>query len=116
MPGKLDEISRVIGQQEANLAGLNRTFDQHCADDDRRHQENIDALRSINGHVAKLNETLAPLVKSVAFMRPIVEGYQVSRWKAAGALSLASAILVGLGWVVTSIAGEFVKWIVAHIR
>ena len=37
MAGKLDEISRVIGQQEANLAGLNRTFDQHVIDDDRRH-------------------------------------------------------------------------------
>lgn len=113
---KLDEISRVIGAQEANLANLTRTFEQHCNDDDMRHRENIQAMNGIADQVRTLNDTLLPVVESVKFMRPIVDGYQASKWKAAGALSLASTMVVGVGWLLTSVAGKLLEWIVAHLR
>lgn len=113
---KLDEISRVIGAQEANLGNLTRTFEQHCNDDDLRHRENIAAMDGIAHQVRKLNDTLLPVVQSVAIMRPIVDSYQASKWKAAGALSLASTMLVGVGWLVTSIAGKAIEWIVTHLK
>lgn len=112
MTGKLDEISVSIGEQRSDLRALNQTFTQHCCDDDRRHNENLTALRAINDNIAKLNEQIRPLAASVERMQPIVDDSQASRMKMAGALSLASAILVGLGWLVTSFAGELVKWVI----
>lgn len=110
----IDEISRTLGAQEANLKNLGRTFDKHCADDDARHRENIEAMGDISNELRNISDLLKPVVDSVAFMRPIVDGYQASRLKTMGALSLASSLLIGVGWLVTSVAGAVVKWVAGH--
>lgn len=106
VPGKLDEISRVIGGLETATKSLKETFTQHCRDDDRRHDENINALRENNRQIGELNRVLAPLARTVEAMAPILANYQVSRWKRAGAIGLALSIVGFIGWLVQlSISG-----------
>ena len=116
MSGRLDEISVKIGEQGAGIRTLADTFKQHCIDDDRRHEENKAELRRLTEQLTKLNECLAPLVGRVAAMGVIVDGYQISRWKRAGALGFAWALLVGVGWLIATFAGELVKWLASHWR
>lgn len=108
--GKLDEISRVIGQQEANVAGLKESFDRHCSDDDRRHSENKQVLQEIASELRNLNDCVKPLAQTVGIMKPIVDGYQVTRWKAIGFIAAASVFLGFLGWALSLIVGKALAW------
>jgi hypothetical protein len=110
MTGKLDEISRVIGGMEQKVGGLKESFDQHCLDDDRRHTENTHSLRGIEQAVSELTQTIKPLAKAVAAMQPVVEGYQITRWKIAGALGLAAVLVGSFGWLVLKLAGQALLW------
>jgi hypothetical protein len=100
MAGELNEISRVIGGLEEGVRNLSRTFTQHCEDDDRRHTENLDAMRALNENISKLNRRLTP--------------FEIAQWKKSGAWMLALAILGTVGGVVYLIAGEIIKLIVAR--
>lgn len=114
--GKLDEISEKIGAQGAQLVGLNKSFDRHCDDDDRRHEENIAQLRSIAKELATIAEAVKPVIATVAAMKPIVDGYQVSRWKLAGAISLAGFILAGIGWVLSLAIARGIDWLFSAFK
>lgn len=107
VPTKLDEISLAIGELKSDTKSLDRTLTQHCDDDDRRHQENLDAIRDLT----KALEPLGPLAATVATMKPIVESYQTSRLKLAGAISLAMVLLGFVGWVIEQIIASGVRWI-----
>lgn len=121
--GKLDEISQSIGALQATTGGLQHTFNQHLEDDDRRHSENISEIRRIADAMQRSadlqqqsNAKLNALIDRVNIMSPIVDGYQISRWKMAGAVGLASIILAGFGWILAIAVGEAAKWLLAHIR
>lgn len=111
MPGELDEISRVIGGLETATTSLKDTFSQHCKDDDRRHEENINALRENNRQIADLNRTLAPLAKTVEAMAPILANYQVSRWKRTGAIGLALTLVGFSGWLVQLVVTGLISYL-----
>jgi hypothetical protein len=67
---KLDEISRVIGDVEAELRGLAALVAevrQHSAE---HHQETRERLESISGRVVKIESDMKPLTKTVATMEP----------------------------------------------
>lgn len=115
MGGEVDEISRIIGQQEATLAGLKESFDRHCDDDDRRHLENLGELKCMNMQLAENNATLKSLCEAFAIMKPVVDGYQITRWKIVGALSLASIILAGLGYGIWQLVTKFAGVIISAI-
>jgi hypothetical protein len=100
MAGELNEISRVIGGLEEGVRNLSKTFTQHCQDDDRRHIENLEAMRALNENITKLNRRLTP--------------FEIAQWKKSGAWALALAILGTVGGVVYLIAGEIIKLIVAR--
>jgi hypothetical protein len=38
--GEIDPGSRALGDLEGTMRALKESFDKHCDDDDRRHQEN----------------------------------------------------------------------------
>lgn len=99
MTGELHEISRVIGGLEQSSTRLTESFDKHCDDDERRHQENQAILRAIDARMATMNETIAPLIKTINAWKPIIESYQATRWKVAGMLTLGGLVLYGLGYV-----------------
>lgn len=115
MAGKLDEISRVIGQQEQATRGLSESFDRHCDDDDRRHNENLRALKDIAGELRKLSDCVRPLASTVAIMKPVVDGYQVTRWKAIGAIAAVSVFFAVIGWAMSLIVGKAFAWALSFI-
>ncbi len=116
MPGKLDEISRVIGSLEASVKLLSQLFDQHCQDDDRRHKENQDVAKATIEEIAALREALQPLAASVAVMRPIVDSLQFSRMKLAAWASVGIFILGVVGWIVEALVKFAVNWTLSHFQ
>lgn len=121
MTGKLDEISQAIGALQATAGGLKSTFEQHCRDDDRRHNENItearsqrEELRGLSEKLGDLNETLTPIAQWVKDTKPEIEQMRISRWKTAGAIGLAGAILAGVAILIESALGQVVKWLLPH--
>jgi hypothetical protein len=113
---KLDEISRVIGNIEAEVRGLSASVAEVRQSSAEHHRETRERLESIGGRVAKIEANIKPLAMTVATMEPIVAGYAVTRWKIAGAFALGTSIIAALGWVVSLFAGKIVTWIVSSFR
>ena len=107
---QLDEISRAIGGLEANFKSLGRSFDHHCTDDDRRHSENIEALRECNKAITELTTALRPIADTVAAMKPIVESYATSRLKFAGAMGVVLVLLGTVTWFAEQVISNGIKW------
>lgn len=113
---KLDEISRVIGNIEAEVRGLSASVAEVRQSWAEHHRETRERLESINGRVAKIEADMKPLANTVATMAPIVAGYAVTRWKIAGAFALGTSIITALGWIVSLFAGKIVAWFLALFR
>lgn len=113
---KLDEISRVIGNIEAELRGLSSSVAEVRQSSAEHHRETRERLEGISGRVAKIEADIKPLAKTVATMEPIVAGYAVTRWKVAGAFALGTSVITALGWIVSLFAGKIVAWFVSLFR
>jgi hypothetical protein len=116
MPNKLDEISRVIGNIEAEVRGLSASVAEVRRSTNEHHRDSRERLEAISARVEKIEADLKPLAKTVATMEPIVAGYVVTRWKIAGAFALGATIITALGWVVSLFAGKVVTWFVSLFR
>jgi predicted phage tail protein len=116
MPNRLDEISRVIGNIEAEVRNLSASVADVRRSSEEQHRENRLKLESISERVEKIEADMKPLGKTVATMEPIVAGYAVTRWKIAGAFALGTSIITALGWVVSLFAGKIVAWVVSLFR
>lgn len=116
MPNRLDEISRVIGNVEAEVRNLTASVAEVRQTSAEQHRENRERLESIGDRVEKIEADMKPLANTVATMQPIVAGYAVTRWKIAGAFALGTSTITALGWVVSLFAGKIVTWVVSLFR
>ena len=116
MPNRLDEISRVIGNIEAEVRSLTASVADVRHSSSEQHRENRERLESIGTRVQKIEADMAPLAKTVATMEPIVVSYTVTRWKIAGAFVLGTTIITMLGWIVSLFAGKIVTWVLSLFR
>lgn len=116
MPNKLDEISRVIGNIEAEVRGLSASVAEVRQSSVEHHRETRERLESIGERVEKIEADMKPLAKTVATMEPIVAGYAVTRWKIAGAFALGTTVITALGWIVSLFAGKIAAWAVSLFR
>lgn len=116
MPNRLDEISRIIGNIEAEVRNLSASVPGVRRSSEEQHRENRLKLESISERVEKIEADMKPLGKTVATMEPIVAGCAVTRWKIAGAFALGTSIITALGWVVSLFAGKIVAWIISLFR
>jgi hypothetical protein len=57
-----------------------------------------------------------PLAETVKIMKPIVDSYQITKWKIVGAISLASVLLAVLGWMLSQVAGKALAWLFSVLR
>ncbi len=77
----LHELSYELGRNAKGLEDLNKLFEQHCKDDDRRHEENVALLTANNDAIAAQNkafaEALDKLTSRVALTSP--DGRLLSR-------------------------------------
>jgi hypothetical protein len=113
---RLDEISRVIGNIEAEVRNLTTSVADVRHSSSEQHRENRERLESIGARVQKIEADMAPLAKTVSTMEPIVAGYTVTHWKIAGAFALGTTIITVLGWVVSLFAGKIVTWVLSLFR
>jgi TolA-binding protein len=116
MPNNLDEISRVIGNIEAEIRNLSATVAEVRHTSAQQHRENRERLEAIGERVGKIEAGMKPLAKTVATMEPIVAGYVVARWKIAGAFALGTGIVTMLGWIVSLFAGKIISWLSSLLR
>jgi hypothetical protein len=107
---KLDEISRVIGNIEAEVRGLTASVAEVRQSSAEHYREACEKLESISGRVARIEANMRPLAQTVATMEPIVAGYAVTRWKIAGAFALGTSIITALGWIVSVFAAKMIAW------
>lgn len=115
MTVKLDEISRAIGALEASTKGLQGSFDKHCLDDDRRHNENIAVQREANESIRKLTEVVTPLALAVDAMRPAVANYQASRFKLIGAAGVVMLLLGFVVWALQLAANTAIQYAIKRL-
>jgi len=92
------DISFKLGRNTEGLENLNRLFEQHCEDDDRRHGENVQLLTANNEAIEKLSKALAPLLANQA----------LTKKRLALLVSGGIGILIMLSWA----AETGVKWAV----
>lgn len=116
MPNRLDEISRVIGNIEAEVRNLSASVADVRQTSAEQHRENRERLESIGERVEKIETDMKPLAKTVATMEPIVAGYVVTRWKIAGAFALGMTIITAFGWAVSLFAGKIIAWVLSLFR
>ena len=116
MPNRLDELSRIIGNIEAEVRGLSASVAEVRQSSGEHHRDTRERLENINVRVAKIEADMKPLAKTVATMEPIVAGYAVTRWKIAGAFALGTTIITVLGWLVSLFASKIIAWILSLFR
>jgi len=104
MAGKLDEISVMLGGLTAEVKHLGQTMKDNRDVADQRHAENKQRLDNID-------TTLSTLSPTVAWMKPIVKNYQVTRWKVIGGLAVVGVIMWLLGWIVSAFAAKLLALI-----
>jgi hypothetical protein len=95
---RIDEFSRVLGSIETSQKSLENKLDEHCDDDERRHQENITAIRD-------LTESVRPVVETVKRITPLVDAQQKTWLQIGGAVTTVSGLLAFVAYVM-SLAGS----------
>jgi hypothetical protein len=103
MPGKLDEISRVIGAIETSVRDLRHRADEDREIRDRWHVESRAAI-------AALTQKIDRHATAVEVLRPAVAALELSRLKLATWASIGFAGVVVFGWIVEAA----IKWAVAR--
>lgn len=103
MTGELHEVSQAIGGLQAETAALVKSFDRHCDDDDRRHGENIKAIRD-------LTETLRPIADWARSAKPDLEAMKLSRAKIAGISSVLLLFAGGAVWLLEKLIDKALTW------
>ncbi len=105
--GKLDDISFKIGSLEAVTTALARTFRDHCTDDDRRHEENKELLRAIEGRLAEMARKTIPVIPATGGLPRKV----IAAAATAGFLIFSASI-----WAAQE-AGKFLLgWVFSHFH
>lgn len=121
---QLAEAGRERGEVVANLRNLGRNFDRHCDDDERRHKENLGAFKDVSGAFKEVNVSLGGLRDSierlsarlnstdanlettddkVAAIKPIVDGYQLTKARLIGVGLTLSLVVSAGGWILVEV-------------
>jgi hypothetical protein len=106
---ELHELSYELGRNAKGLEDLNKLFEQHCKDDDRRHEENVALLKANTHAIAAQSKALEKFNARVALMNP--GGSVLSRKQVAVLAVVGTGVMVVVGWIVEAA----VKWAAAWV-
>jgi len=104
--GRLDKLSYELGRNAKGLEDLNKLFEQHCKDDDRRHEENVTLLKANNDAIEKLTSR-------VALMSP--GGGILSRKQIAVLAVVGTGVMVVVGWMIEAVVKWAVGWFIGTV-
>jgi hypothetical protein len=93
----LHELSLGLGRNTKGLEDLTKLFEQHCKDDDRRHEENVALLKANTEAIAVQSKMLEKLAKRVDLMSP--GGGVLSRKQLAVLAVVGTGVMVVVGWL-----------------
>lgn len=109
--GRIDDISYKLGRSAEGLENLNKMFEQHCDDDDRRHRENVGLIKANTEAIDNLSNAMRGINDSIAFMRPVVDGYVMTKSRLALLALIGTGIMIAIGWILEAA----LKWAIGLI-
>jgi hypothetical protein len=109
----LHELSYELGRNSKGLEDLNKLFEQHCKDDDRRHEENVALLKATNEAIAAQSKALEKLMARVALTSP--GGSMLSRKQIAALALIGTGVMVVVGWIVEAAVKWAAAWVLGTI-
>jgi len=109
----LHELSVGLGKNTKGLEDLTKLFDQHCKDDDRRHEENVALLRANTEAVTAQGKALEKLAKRVDLMSP--GGSVLSRKQIAALAVVGTGVMVVVGWIVEAAVKWAAAWVLSAV-
>ena len=119
---KLDDIRFLLGGILSRLDAIENRAGEDRREIEMHHQanqlsiatnaeENRKAIAASKQAVQDVMDIVKPLSDTVKTMAPIVNAYQISRWKKAGALGLAFFMLSMLGWLAEVAIGKGIAYL-----
>jgi ferric-dicitrate binding protein FerR (iron transport regulator) len=111
MTGELDTFSRILGQQEATLAGLKDLFDRHCDDDDRRHNENINAQCRHGEELVRIRTAIEQLTKALAGQAKDIDGLRLTPHMSGRRTAAIGALAMGVVTLFVYFVETIVQWV-----
>jgi 3-methyladenine DNA glycosylase AlkD len=109
MPGKLDEISRVIGSLERSIAEIQRRMEEQCRLQETHHKDNTEKLSNLEKLYSKLSS-------AVERMTPTVGKLELSHAKMARWAAISFSIVVMLAWTAEAAVRWAVGWALDHLK
>jgi hypothetical protein len=110
---ELHELSYELGRNAKGLEDLTKLFEQHCKDDDRRHEENVALLRANNEAIAAQGKAFDKLAAQVGLASPA--GNVLSRRQLAALALLGTGAMVVVGWMVEAGVKWAVGWLIGAV-
>jgi hypothetical protein len=102
-----------LGRNAKGLEDLTKLFEQHCKDDDRRHDENVALLKANTEAVAAQNKMLERLAGRVDLMSP--GGNVLSRKQFAALAVIGTGVMVVVGWMIEAAVKWAIGWLIGTI-
>jgi hypothetical protein len=109
----LHELSYELGRNSKGLEDLNKLFEQHCKNDDRRHEENMAILKANTDAIAAQSKALEKFAKRVEMMSP--GGSVLSRKQVAVLAVVGTGVMVVVGWIVEAAVKWAAAWVLGTI-
>jgi hypothetical protein len=110
---ELHQLSYELGRNAKGLDDLTKLFEQHCTDDDRRHQENVALLKANNEAIETQGKAFEGLSDRVGLMNPA--GGVLSRKRFAVLAVVGTGVMVVVGWMVEAAVKWAVGWLIDAI-
>jgi hypothetical protein len=110
---ELHQLSYELGRNAKGLEDLTKLFEQHCRDDDRRHEENVALLTANNEAIAAQGKAFEKLSNRVGLMSPA--GGVLSRKQFAVLAVVGTGVMVVVGWMVEAAVKWAVGWVIGTI-
>jgi hypothetical protein len=102
-----------LGRNAKGLEDLTKLFEQHCKDDDRRHDENVALLKANTEAIAAQNKMLEKLARRVDLMSP--GGSVLSRKQFAVLAVIGTGVMVVVGWIIEAAVKWAIGWFIGTI-
>ena len=110
---ELHNLSYELGRNAKGLEDLTKLFEQHCKDDDRRHEENVALLKANTEAVAVQNKMFEKLARRVDLMSP--GGTVLSRKQFAVLAFVGTGVMVVVGWIIEAAVKWAIGWLIGSI-
>lgn len=120
MPGKLDEISRLLGSIETSIGELARRAREDRTQRDREHQENQQGIAGVKDALEqrsrKFDEFARKTDRRISALELLPSGgLQMSRGRLAVLASIGLGVVVMAGWIIQAGVGWAVQWMLKAI-